>query len=135
MSAADVPLFASTEAAESYGRSLTLMTFPALIRTYFTTQVAIANVPDGALDRKAMLALRSQHLREAAQEFLAIIAPALCREPTAPYIISAEALRDLPSGAGYTGQSDARTVQPSVSPFAQWHGIEAPEPNDEIGAS
>lgn len=41
MSAADVPMFISTEDAERYGRALALEQFPTLVRTWFVLREAI----------------------------------------------------------------------------------------------
>lgn len=79
----DVPHFPNTQAALAYGRSLSLVDFPTLMRTYFVTQRAIAAVPDDALERKLMLALRSQLLREAAEEFLSVARHSPQGEPAA----------------------------------------------------
>ncbi len=70
----DIPLFENTQAALAYGRSLSLSDFPTLVRTYFATQHAMAEVENHGLQAKADLAYRSQTLREAIEAFLIISA-------------------------------------------------------------
>ena len=74
MMTSDIPLFRSTEEAEAFGRALRLRIgpddFQTLVRTWLVSELAAREAV--SLQAKANLAVRSQTLREAVQEFLGI---------------------------------------------------------------
>lgn len=111
----DVPLFASTEAAEAYGRALPLGEFPTLVRTYFVTQKAMAALENNGLQAKADLANRSQTLRQAIEIFLEISAAghAAQGEPArAPDIAHETATADPPPEDGFASRQ-SRAANPA----------------------